>query len=119
MNSQSKKLELQIEVAETAFRDRLLGLLPGAATSGANLFTNSDFNPSSLLPQHFHPDADDLLQQARECIRLREQIGIVAPDTVGNLFLKACEENASKNPHRRGPRRLAETLLAQLRDTST
>jgi hypothetical protein len=115
---QSDKFELQLESAETRFRERLLSLLPDAAISGSNLFTNSHFNPSGLRPHHFRSDAEALLADARECIGLREKLDLPVQGSVGQLFLAACEENASKNAQRRGPRRLAESLLAQLSDAS-
>lgn len=90
------KFELEIDAAEKALREQLLRLLPGAAKSGANIFTT------------------DLLRVARECVYLRERQGVPVIGSVGYLFLAASEENASKDEHRRGPRRLAEALLAQL-----
>lgn len=116
MSPRSEKFERQIEALETALRDRLLRLLPEAVESGAYLFTNSEFNPSGL--HRFHPDAEELLQQAHECVRLREQIDLSVLGSVGHLFIAICEEHASRDPHARGNRRLAETLLMQLREAS-
>ena len=60
-------------------------------------------------------DANDLLHEAQSCIQLREQMGLPVAGSVGQLFIKACQESANyQNAHRRGPRRLAESLLAQL-----
>jgi hypothetical protein len=108
------KLVLEIEAAEKALCEKLLRLLPAVAKSGAILFTNSHFNPADLWASHFHPEADDLLHAASECVRLRERAELAVPGSVGQLFLAACEEGASNDPNRRGPRRLAEALLAQL-----
>jgi len=115
MSSPSDKFEMEIDRVESAFREQLLRLLPEAAKSGVNLFTNSDFNPWKLPPKHTHPDADDLLQMARECLRLRERRGVAVPGSVGYLFLAMCEENVSRDENRRGPRRLAEALLEQVK----
>ena len=86
MSVQSDKFELQLESAETRFRERLLSLLPDAAISGSNLFTNSDFNPSGLRPHHFRSDAEALLAEARECIGLREKLDLPVQGSVGQLL---------------------------------
>ena len=112
--SRIDKLELELEAAERQLRKQLLRILPEAAVGGSNPFTNSEFNPSFLPPHLFRSDAEDLLEAARECIRLREEIGFDAAGSIGSLFLAACEENGSRNEHRRGPRKLAESLLRAL-----
>lgn len=61
-----------------------------------------------------HPDAESLLQSARASISLRKAIGLDPVDSVGALFLAACEENVGRNEHLRGPRKLAEALLKDL-----
>src|ERR1700730_6324948 len=115
MPAQVDKYQSQLQLAEEHFRDRLLGLLPGAATNGSDVFVNTAFNPSSLPRQALRSDADDLLHDAQECIRLRERMDLPVAGSVGQLFMDACQESADhQNAHRRGPRRLAESLLAKL-----
>lgn len=113
--SRTEKLELELAVEESQLRQHLLRILPDAAESGSSVFTNSEFNPSALPAYLFRPDAETLLNSARECIRLRTLIGVDAAGSVGALFLGACEEHANGNQHLRGPRKLAASLLNSLR----
>ncbi|HEY2403000.1 MAG TPA: hypothetical protein VGI23_21785 [Steroidobacteraceae bacterium] len=109
------KFTRQLESIEREFRDRLLRLLPKAVETGSSVFTNTTFNPHNLPPQVFRTDADELLADAQACLRLREQLVLPVLGSVGGLFLDACRESADlENPHRRGPRRLAEALLERL-----
>ena len=112
--SRIENLELELAAEESQLRQQLLRVLPDAAKSGSNVFTNSQFNPSNLPAHLFRPDAESLLECARECVRLRKLIGVDAEGSVGALFLAVCEENASTNEHRRGPRKLAASLLHSL-----
>lgn len=113
-----KKLELGVEAEERRLRDMLLHVLPEAADSGSNPFTNSEFNPSSLQPRLFHQEAESLLQLAQACIRLRNVAGIDSAGSVGALFLSACAENGSGDEQRRGPRKLAASLLAAIQNAT-
>jgi hypothetical protein len=113
--SQVEKLELELVAEENKLRQHLLRVLPDAAESGSNLFTNSEFNPSNLPAHQFRSDAESLLNGARACVRLRELVGSQAEGSVGAMFLEACKENASSDPQRRGPRKLASSVLQALR----
>jgi hypothetical protein len=114
MNTDDKFAQ-QLESMEQAFRDRLMKLLPAAAKAGSLVFTNTNFNPHHLRPHLFGTDADELLEDARACLRMRERLSLPAPGSVGDLFVEACRESADlDNPHRRGPRRLAQALLEML-----
>lgn len=112
--SQVEKLELELAAEEEKLRRHLLRVLPGAAESGSSIFTNSEFNPSSLPAHLFRTDAESLLISARECVRLREVVGLAPEGSIGAIFLEACQEHASKDPQRRGPRKLASSLLQAL-----
>ena len=112
--SQAEKLQLALAAEEEKLRQHLLRVLPEAAESGSSVFTNSEFNPSKLPAHLFRADAESLLQSARECVRLREIIGLSPENSVGGVFLAACQEHSSKNPQRRGPRKLASSLLRAL-----
>jgi hypothetical protein len=113
--STDDKFTRQLETMERQFRDRLLGLLPKAAKTGSAVFTNTTFNPHQLRPHLFRTDADELLEEAQACLRLREQLDLPVIGSVGYVFIEACQEAANiENPHRRGPRRLAEALLETL-----
>jgi hypothetical protein len=112
--SQIEKLELELEAQENRLRQHLLRVLPDAAENGSNAFTNSEFNPSGLPAHLFRSDAESLLSSARDCVRLREAVGLQAEGSVGAIFLQACKENASSDPQRRGPRKLASSVLQAL-----
>jgi hypothetical protein len=113
--STDEKVTRKLESMERQFRDRLLGLLPEAAKTGSAVFTNTTFNPQHLRPHLFRTDADELLEEAQACLRLREQLDLPVTGSVGYVFIEACQETANiENPHRRGPRRLAEALLETL-----
>ena len=46
---------------------------------------------------------------------MRDQLSLPTPGSLGDLFIEACRENADlDNPHRRGPRRLAQALWETL-----
>jgi hypothetical protein len=115
MNPRSiAKAESQLLAEEAALRERLLTELPAAVVSGHDLFTNSRFNPHDILAAHFSPVAQQLLQSAEQCIAWRKALGLKVEQSVGQLFVAACEESASMAPHRRGPKKLAEVLLREL-----
>jgi hypothetical protein len=115
MNPRSvAKVENQLALEEAALRERLLTELPTAAASGHDLFTNSRFNPHGLLATHLSRVSEQLLHSAEQCIAWREALGLQVQQSVGQLFIAACEERASGAAHRRGPKRLAEWLLGEL-----
>jgi len=110
-----EKLERQLTELEAQLIDHLQRVLPEAAETGTDLFTNSQFNPHGLLEAHLLPDAEQFLALAIECVSLREQLGRTGGDSVGELYLKGCAESADlHNEHRRGPRRLAGWLFQEL-----
>jgi hypothetical protein len=112
--SQVEKFELLL-ASEEELRSHLLRVLPEVVDSGSSVFTNSQFNPSKLPAHLFRSDAETLLQNARGCVRLRDLIGLSLEGSIGGMFLAACQEHASKNPQRRGPRKLALSLLNAIR----
>jgi hypothetical protein len=102
-----------LDAEEASLRARLLALLPGIASGGAQLFVNSANSPESLA-RWAHEDADALFASAQRCVELRESLGLEGEGDVAGYFLAACREAASGDAHRRGPRKLAEWLLAKL-----
>ena len=108
--SSDDKFTRQLESMERQFRNRLLGILPNAARIGSSVFTNTTFNPHELPPHLFRSDADELLQDAQTCLRLREQLGLPAPGSVGDLFIEACRESAGRES-------TAQTLHLRFHDT--
>jgi len=115
-DARREKLEHELAEVEAALRADLLRALPAVVESGSLLFVNSEWNPHGLLPHWIHPQAEDLLQQARACVALREVLALPLAGSVGEQFLTACAEAASGDEQRRGPRRLAEWLLGALRE---
>jgi hypothetical protein len=97
--------------AESDLRQRLHQLLPKVVASGYPLFFNSQFSPHRLP---ILDEAEALFEFSLACIRDRERLDLPVAGSVGHLFVEACEEAASINEHRRGPRKLAAELLDAL-----
>ena len=106
--------ETNLLAPEARLRDALLAVLPEVALSGALLFTNHTNNPHGLPISKLWPQAESIYADAVSCLEMRVAIGIPAEDSTGQLFLAACEEAASSDEHRRGPRKLAASLLERL-----
>jgi hypothetical protein len=115
--SRLAKGEERLASSESLLRASLLEVLPGVASGGFSLlFTNSKYNPHGFPTHRIDREAEAFLELALACVELREHLRLPMDGTVGELFLAACEEAASSDEHRRGPRRLAEALLQRLRD---
>jgi hypothetical protein len=100
--------------SEGLLRKSLLDVLPSAAVNGSLLFTNSRYN-SFKLPAHLlDPEAEAFFDLAQTCVELREHLHLPTAESIGQLFIDACEEASGTNEHRRGPRRLAAALLERL-----
>ena len=80
--SQVDKRELELMTEEESLRQQLLRVLPDAAESGSSVFTNSEFNPSNLPAHLFFGHAESLLNSARECVRLRDALGLQVEGSV-------------------------------------
>lgn len=106
--------ETSLRAAEARLRALLLAVLPKVALSEASLFTNRAHNPHGLPISTLWPQAEALHAEALFCLEAREALGFPTANSTGQLFLAACEEAASSNEHRRGPRKLAASLLEQL-----
>ncbi len=103
-----------MRAAEATLRESLVEFLPSVVKSGGHLFTNSHYNPHKLPPYHFSKKAEALIDFSLAIVEMREALGLPVAGSVGQLFIDSCEENASSNEHRRGPRKLAAALLANL-----
>jgi hypothetical protein len=113
-------LEHQLLVTEADFRARLLDILPRAAKSGEALFLGGRFLPSNYQESWISPDANALLAAADDCFAQRDALGLPFEGTIGALFLAACDEASDASNHdRRGPRKLAASLLSQLNGSGT
>lgn len=101
--------------AEATLRTILLERLPAVADAGGGLFVNSDFIPRGFPRSKVFGEGPALYGNAQSCLALRESLRLPAEGTVGALFIAACAENASESENRRGPRRLALSLLKDLK----
>ncbi len=104
--------------AEAKLLEHLLRVLPAVVNTGEPLFTNSRFNPHGLLEGHLSKEAEALIDLSLACVEMRESLDLPVSGSVGKLFVEACEEAASSDEHRRGPRRLAAALFATLTDAA-
>lgn len=115
------RAEIELQTLESELKQRLIHELTEIA-SGRNtlFFFNDEHNPHDF-PAHFLPEqSSELLMIARKSIELRKLLVMPTEQSVGQLFITACEENANlDNPHRLGPRRLAARLLSQIVHEST
>ena len=110
--TRTKQARLALVREEAALRARLLALLPSVARDGAPLFLNSA-NSLKSIARYSHKDADALFASASQCVELRQSLSLEGEGEVAGSFLAACWEAASGDPHRRGPRKLAEWLLSK------
>jgi hypothetical protein len=100
--------------AEATLLDTLLEALPEAVKSGESLFLNSEYNSYGLPFNLISERAETLFDASKSCVEMRKALALPLVGSVGQLFLSACEEQASSNEHRRGPRKLALALLENL-----
>ncbi|ABE43578.1 hypothetical protein [Polaromonas sp. JS666] len=108
--------ERRLATSEALLRKSLLEVLPAVVKTGAPLFTNSKHNLHDLPKHLIDEEAEAFLEMALACVELREHLGLVTDESVGRLFLAACEEGSSSDENRRGPRKLAEALVERLRN---
>ena len=116
MNSKlTEKMGRKLSATEDSLRRKLLKLLADSAKTGADYFTNSEFNPHYLQLAHLISETEVLLQLAKESLSLRDQLSLPQNGSVGELYLSACAEAADlQNEHRRGPRKLAAWVCQEL-----
>lgn len=112
--SQREKGEARLAASEAMLRSSLLEVLPSVADSGGALFFNSKYNVHNSPKHSLSDEAEAFLNLALACIDLRKHLGLPLEGSVGWLFLDACEESSSQSEHRRGPRKLAQSLLEGL-----
>ncbi len=108
-------LEQELSAAERELFDSLMRVLPDCAKNGTMIFFNSQNLPAEYQ-QHWLPaESETLLELATRCSRIRSELDLPTGQTISQLFLDACAENSNiRNPHRRGPRRLATWLLSEI-----
>ena len=111
----SAALERELVATERELFEALMRALPVCAKNGTLLFFNSQNLPDDYQHHWLPAESDELFELAERCSKIRSELGITTAQTIAQLFLDACAENANmKNAHRRGPRRLATWLLTEL-----
>jgi hypothetical protein len=108
----AKQNRATLDAEEVSLRSQLLAILPGAASGGTQVFLNSVNSPKSIA-RYSHEAADEMYASARRCVELREALGLERDLGLAGYFLAACDEAASSDANRRGPRKLAAWLLAK------
>jgi hypothetical protein len=113
--SRLAKIETQLAASEDSLRAQLVVVLPRVSTSGEALFFNSQHMPQDHSPNWLPPESEVLFALALECIELHEQLSLPSTGSLAAAFLAACSEaSETSNPHRRGPRQLAASLLTKV-----
>jgi hypothetical protein len=80
-------------------------------------FFSPEHNPRNYPEHWFSETSYELLNLARESVKLRKLLVLPTERCIGRLFEAACTENADfSNPHRLGPLRLAARLLSEIED---
>lgn len=111
----SAALERDLAATERELFDALMRVLPVCAENGTLIFFNSQDLPHEYQHHWLAAESDELFELAERCSKIRSELGVTTAQTVAQLFLDACAENANtKKPHRRGPRRFARWLLSEL-----
>ena len=109
-----ERMEARLSEAEAELRVLLEKVLPRTAESGEQLFFHSENLPKGYRANMLPVESEQLFSLATECVELHEQLQIPLSGSVAQLYLSACHEAASRNEHRRGPRKLSEWLLAEM-----
>jgi hypothetical protein len=110
---EAELVRLEAELT-TRLRTELEKVISGKNT---NFFFTPEYNPHNFPEQHLSRASAELLEIARITVNLRKQLVMPLSQCVGRYFEAACIESADlDNPHRLGPKRLAERLLSQIRD---
>jgi hypothetical protein len=118
--SRVAKYEQQLTDAEEELRLQLSVVLPRVSSSGESLFTNSGNIPKDVLPHWLPPESEPLFALATECIERRQFLALPSEGSLAAAFLEACAEASQvSNPHRRGPRQLAVSLLPRVNANAT
>jgi hypothetical protein len=110
------RLERDLAATESELYALLVRVLPACIENGTMVFLNSGNLPDDYQHHWLTKEADELYELARRCSLLRGELGLPVAQTLAQLFLDACAENSNiHNSHRRGPRKLATWLLAEIR----
>ena len=111
------KLARELAQREQELAERLRPLLTRAVERGLDLFTHQHNLPEDIA---YHPAwavNTECVEQAQTCTDLRRSLQLPATG-VADAFLVCCAERHSADPHRRGPRKLAQWLLSQWPEAS-
>jgi hypothetical protein len=112
---EAELVRLEAELT-TRLRAELEKVVSGKNT---DFFFTPDYDPHQFPEHRLSRTSAELLEIARKTVNLRKQLVMPLNHCVGRYFEAACVESADlDNPHRLGPKRLAERLLGQIRDQS-
>jgi hypothetical protein len=107
--------ERELAATERELLDSLMRVLPVCAKNGTQIFLNSQNLPDEYRCHWLPEESDELFELATRCSTIRSELGLPVVQTIPQLFLDACAESGNiKNPHRRGPQKLATWLLSEL-----
>jgi hypothetical protein len=109
-----ERAKVELDKLEDELKNRLCTALRAVASgNNTHFFFTKDYNPHNFPEFRLSKTSSELLELARETIRLRALLELPTDSCVGQLFETACIENAElDNPHRLGPIRLATKLLS-------
>lgn len=108
-------IKRKLDAAEAELLEMLGRSLPECAENGTLIFFNSQNVPEEYRHCGLSKESEELFELSNQCIALRSQLGLSAEPSLARLFINACDESANmKNQHRRGPRKLATWLLAEI-----
>ena len=113
-------LECELVATDRELHTLLVRVLPACIENGTMVFFNSEYLPVDYQLHWLPNEADELFQLAKRCSSIRSELRLPVAQTLAQLFLDACVESSNiRNPHRRGPRKLATWLLAEIRSRFT
>jgi hypothetical protein len=108
-------LERDLVATERELHALLVRVLPACIENGTMVFFNSENLPDDYQHHWLAKESDELFELASRCLSIRSELRLPIAQTLAQIFLDACAESSNMhNPHRRGPRKLATWLLAEI-----
>jgi hypothetical protein len=116
-NMKYEKSKCQLEIMEKEFKAELIPRLE--ATAGGKeslLFCTSELNQFRQVRPP--AESDRLFETAKAIVNLRTELVVTSEGTnLATAFMDSCKEyNDIKNEHRRGPVKLAASLLKAVKE---
>jgi hypothetical protein len=117
-NMKSEKSIRQLEILEKEFEAELIPRLEATAgDKGSLLFCTSELNQFRQVRPPL--ESDRLFETAKTIVNLRTALVMTSKGTdLATAFIDSCKEyNDIKNEHRRGPVKLAASLLKTAKES--